>query len=51
MVLSVGRRCVEQGYSFVWEANTTPYMKSPDGKIVHLVVDGYIPYLVDDQTE
>ena len=21
------------------------------GKLVHLVVDGYIPYLVDDQTE
>ena len=51
MVLSVGRRCVGQGYSLVWEANAAPYMKSPEGKIVHLAVDGYTPYLVDDQTE
>ena len=42
---------MEQGYSFVWEANSTPYMESPDGKIIALTVDGYIPYLIDELSE
>ena len=45
MVLSVGRRCMEEGYTFVWEAKQNPYMKTPEGQIIPLSVDGYTPYL------
>ena len=34
MVLSVGRRCMEEGYSFIWKANSNPYMRGPDGTIL-----------------
>ena len=47
LVLIVGRRCMEEGYSFIWEANSEPYMKGPDGRVVALKVRGYVPYLVD----
>ena len=51
MVLSIGRRCMEQGYSFTWKANATPYMEGSDGRIIRLTVDGNTPYLVDDSSE
>ena len=51
MVLSIGRRCMEDGYSFVWEANQNPYMKIPEGRIITLFVDGNIPYLTDDASD
>ena len=45
-VLSIGRRCVEDGYRFVWGAHSdTPYLTTPSGKRINLVVHGYIPYL------
>ena len=33
-VLSIGRRCVQEGYSLVGEANQNPHRKTPDGKII-----------------
>ena len=47
-VLSVGKKCVEEGYSFVWPANGIPYMISPDNKKIVLEVEGNIPYIVKD---
>ena len=41
-VLSVGKKCMEEGYSFVWPANGAPYM------ISLLEVEGNIPYIVKD---
>ena len=35
----------------MWEANQNPYMKTSDGKIIPLSVDGFIPYLVDESTQ
>ena len=29
-VLTVGKKCMEEGYSFVWPANGVPYMISLD---------------------
>ena len=47
-VLSVGKKCMEEGYSFVWPANGVPYMISPDNKKILLEVEGNIPYIVKD---
>jgi hypothetical protein len=44
-VLSVGRRCMEMGYSFVWLSDQDPYFVCPDGMIVELEVRDNIPYL------
>ena len=44
-VLSVGIKCLDQGYSFVWPANGTPILVRPDEKIVQLRVDGHVPVL------
>ena len=49
-VLSVGQRCLEKGYDFVWRKNSAPYFVRPDGKAVILKLDGRVPY-VDDQCE
>ena len=44
-VLSVGRRCMEQGCSFLWPAGCRPMMCLPSGKLVQLEVHHFIPYL------
>ena len=44
-VLSIGQRCVEQGCSFVWVANSAPVLITPTGKRVELHVHRNIPYL------
>ena len=44
-VLSVGKRCVEEGYSFIWVARTTPVLISPSGTQIPLVVNNNVPYL------
>ena len=41
---SVGRRCTEQGMSFVWRRDETPYFVTPWGMVVNLVVFDNIPY-------
>ena len=38
-VLSIGRRCMEHGYLFVWEANSEPYTRASDGTVTTLVVN------------
>ena len=48
LVLSVGKKCMEEGYSFVWPASGVPYMISPDNKKILLEVEGNIPYTVKD---
>ena len=44
-VLSIGRRVMQMGYSFVWIANTPPWLVSPDGCRIDLEVHGNIPFL------
>ena len=46
-VLSVGLRCVEDGFGFVWRGskNEKPKLVSPDGKVIELEVRDYVPYL------
>lgn len=48
-VLSVGVRCMEQGYIFVWPAHgSPPILIRPDRKIVQLKVEGHVPVLDDE---
>eukprot|EP00959_Pyramimonas_sp_CCMP1952_P114229 2388342-Pyramimonas_sp.AAC.1 len=44
-VISVGERCMDHGFSFVWPAGQRPYLLLPNGHRVDLVVEGKIPYL------
>lgn len=44
-MLTVGRRCVEEGYTFIWKPAQDPHMTTPGGMIVVLEQKGYIPNL------
>ena len=48
-VMSMGKRCVELGYSFIWPSGKTPYMIDPNGDIIEMTVRDYIPYINIDQ--
>jgi len=51
-VLTMGRRCMREGYSFYWAAySNQPYFQKPDGTRILLKVDNYVPYLVTDLEE
>ena len=43
-VLSIGRRCMQEGYRFVWLSGKHPYLITPSGKLVALAVEDDIPY-------
>ena len=45
-VLSIGRRCMDMGYSFHWEAGRNPVLVTPEGHIIPLVVEKHIPYMI-----
>jgi hypothetical protein len=45
-VLSIGKRCMEQGCTFHWEAGRNPIMTNPEGLVVEFEVDRNIPYFV-----
>ena len=44
-VLSVGQRCMDEGYDFVWRAFKRPYFLQSGGKKVYMDVKDYVPYL------
>ena len=45
-VLSLGRRCVEDGFDFVWRRRSrVPYYITEDHRIIRLETKGHIPYL------
>ena len=43
-ILSVGKRCMREGFSFHWEAGKVPYFVSPSGSVIDLRVVDDIPY-------
>ena len=45
-VLSMGMRCMEQAFSFIWANRRTPYLFWQNKTIIRLRVSGNIPYLV-----
>ncbi len=44
-VVSMGHRCLELGYTFIWRARRTPFLICPSGKKIDLVVKRNVPYL------
>jgi len=46
-VLSMGKRCMEEGYSCHWPSGRQPYLIAPDGAKHVLEVDNMVPYLPD----
>ena len=48
-VMSMGKRCVDLGSSFIWPPGKTPYMIDPNGDIIEMTVRDYIPYINIDQ--
>ena len=48
-VMSMGKRCVDLGYSFIWPSGKTPYMIASNGDIIEMTVRDYIPYINIDQ--
>ena len=44
-VLSIGQRCMDEGFDFVWRANSRPYLRSSEGKKVFMDVKDNVPYL------
>ena len=49
-LISIGRRCLEMGYSFHWPSGSkSPFFVLPESnQRVHLQVVDYLPYLVDE---
>ena len=46
-VLSIGRRCVDHGYSFFWDAYSLEhYLASPKNVRIKMIVEDYIPYII-----
>eukprot|EP00435_Cladocopium_sp_Y103_P068234 s172_g31.t1 len=50
-VLSMGKRCQDLGYSFLWPSGKNPYMLDSDGNIIEMIVKDYIPYVSLDQNK
>ncbi len=47
-VLSIGKRVMDLGYSFLWGAGRQALMVRPDGLAVDCHVEGNIPYMSED---
>ena len=44
-VMSLGKRCMEEGCSFVWPSGKMPFMITKDGSRIDLTVHDNIPYI------
>jgi hypothetical protein len=49
-VLSVGRRCVHEGFGFAWLSGELPYLIDPSGMIIRLGVQNGAPCLQSGST-
>ena len=50
-IISVGKRCMDMGYSFVWAAGCKPTLTCPSGRTVTLDVINNVPYLPHGDTQ
>jgi hypothetical protein len=50
-LMSLGRRCMRDGFSFVWIAGQKPYVVRPGGKVIRLEVINDIPYFLPSNFE
>ena len=47
--MSMGKRGVDLGHSFIWPSGKTPYMLDANGNIIEMTVKDYIPYVSVNQ--
>ena len=45
-VMSLGKRCMEEGYSFVWPSGQMPFMVTKNGERIDLTIHDNIPYVI-----
>ena len=50
-IISVGKRCIDMGYSFAWNAGCMPILTCPSGRAVTLDVINNVPYLPHGDTQ
>ena len=48
-VISMGKRCMDHGYSFVWPSGKDPYLVDKNANIIKMTIKDYIPYVSLDQ--
>ena len=48
-LISVGKRCMRQGYSFHWYPHRAPYFVHPKGHYIKCKVEGDIPYVIESE--
>ena len=48
-VLSMGKRCLDQGFTFVWPSGKDPFMLDKNGMMIKMKVKDHIPYVSLDQ--
>ena len=46
-IISIGKRCMNHGWSFIWKAGRTPYFILPNGDKLKLRLVDDVPYFVD----
>ena len=44
-VMSLGKRCMEEGYSFVWPSGKMPFLITKDGERIDLTIHDNIPHV------
>ena len=44
-VLSLGKLCLDKGYSFEWKAGEAPTLTNQAGRTITLKIDRYVPVL------
>ena len=49
--MSVGQRCMERGYDFLWFHGTAPYYIQPDGTLIEMTVINNAPYIFDNRSQ
>lgn len=47
----MGKRCLDQGYTFVWPAGKDPFMIDQNGMVIKMKVKDHIPYMSIDQVK
>ena len=50
-VLSMGKRCLDQGYTFIWPSGKDPFMIDNNGMMISMNVKDHIPYVNLDQAK
>ena len=48
-VISMGKRCMDHGYSFVWPSGKDSYLVDKNANIIKITIKDYIPYISLDQ--